>query len=164
MLLLLIWCCLFIVKMSNCMSSSCATPPPPTLCDVLLCHVMCSHPPYWAWDSHHVVVVVGVFQEVQLFQFFGVAVMILWGFILFYFISLLPFFHPASLEKLCLGNAAHPPTFPKNHMLYNQLMHTHTHTRADIYTHPPASFQPSTIHKVHIQKLSHPLIQNPATH
>lgn len=39
---LLIWFFLFIAKMSNCMSSSCV---PPTLCDVLLCHVMCSHPP-----------------------------------------------------------------------------------------------------------------------
>lgn len=54
---------MFIMKLSSCMSSSCA--PPPTLCDVLLCHVTCLHPPE-AWDSHHVVVViVSVRQEVS---------------------------------------------------------------------------------------------------
>lgn len=36
----------------------------PTLCDMLLCHV-CSHPPY-AWDSHRVIVVVGVCQDLIL--------------------------------------------------------------------------------------------------
>lgn len=55
------------------------------------------------------------------------------------------------------------PLFPKEtHALY--LVHTHTHTHTDIHTHPCASFPPSVIHTVHIQKPSqsfkptHPLI------
>ena len=37
-------------------------------------------------------------------------------------------FHPASLQKLCVGNAAHPPTIPKRKTTcFHANTHTHTH-------------------------------------
>lgn len=134
------------------MSSSCA---PPTLCDVLLCHVMCSHPP-WAWDSHHVVVVVGVCQEVKLFQLF-------WGssYDLVRFFIFVLFFVTISIQhcfrKLCLGNAAHPPTLPKKPtcFIFNSCTHTCKHTQESTPTHlPHPRPQPSIPY----------ILRNPATH
>lgn len=72
----------------------------PTLCDMLLCHV-CSHPPY-AWDSHRVVVVVGVFQDLIL-VFWGISYDFCEVLILLFdliFVFLLPFSSHIVLETL----------------------------------------------------------------
>lgn len=107
------------------MSSSCA---PPTQCDVLTCHVSCSHPPQ-AWDSHRVVV--GVCQEVQLFL--GSS----YDFVRF-LCYLFDIFVTMSIQHcFSLGNAAHPPTFPKKtHMLLSsRFMHTRIQRQKSTPTH-----------------------------
>lgn len=151
MLWRLIWCCLFIVMMSNCMYHLVH---PTTLCDVLLCHVMCSHPPR-AWDSHLVVVlVVGVCQDVQLFQFFGGSCYDFVKFLIWFFCY---HFHPALLQTLCLGNATHPPTFPKDHMLYIQFTHRNLY--------PPMCLIPALSHPYcTYSDTQPPTHSNPRTH
>lgn len=75
---------------------------------------------------------------------------------IFYFIFLLPF-HPALLQKLCLGNATHPPDFSQHHMLYIHFMHTHTckEPKKCIPTRPPHTHpQPSIMY----------IFRNPTTH
>lgn len=117
---------------------------------LLLCHVMCSHPPK-AWDSHHVVVVVvGVCQEV--ISVFGKAVMILW--VLFIYLFSLPF--PSSIALEFMFREYHPPSHFSQKttcFIINSCTHTHTHT--EIYTtHLPHSHpQPPILY----------IFRNPAT-
>lgn len=128
------------------MPSSCA---PPTQCDVLMCHVTCSHPPQ-AWDSHHVV---DVCQEVQFIQFVGEAVLVL-RFLCYLF----DIFVTISIQHcLSLGNAAHPPTVPKN----PHASCTQANKDTEIYAHPPASFPPSAIHTIHTNPAKPPTHSNP---
>lgn len=133
---LLIWCCLFIIKMSNCMSSSCA-PPPYVMC--CCCHVICSHPPQ-AWDS----IVLSLLCVRKLFQFFGGKQ--LWFREFFFFIWILfYFFVTISIQHCsrtpCLGNAAHPPTFPNKPHAFtiSSCTHTRRHTQKSTPTHLPHS-------------------------
>lgn len=142
------------------MSSSCA-PPPYVMC--CCCHVICSHPPQ-AWDSHRVVVVVVVCQEV---------ISVFWGssydFVRFFLISILfYFFVTISIQHrsraLCLGNAAHPPTFPNKPHAFtiSSCTHTRRHTQKSTPTHLPHSHpQPSIPHifrKPTHSEPTHPLI------
>lgn len=122
-------------------------PPPPTLCDVS--HVTCSHPPQ-AWDSHLVVVVVvGVS---------GSSVVLggsRYDFVSFYLIFFC--FHLSLLQRICSGNAAHAPTFPKRNTCFISSTHTHAHTHRHPY--PPMCLIPTISHPHCTHSETQPVIQ-----
>lgn len=137
----------------------------PTLCDVLLCHVTCSHPPK-AWDSHHVVVV-GCCRRVSgsfsCFDFFQGSSydFVRFIFYLHFFVTI-----PSSIASETMFRECYPPSrlFPKTTCFtFTPCTHTCKETK-EMYTNPPTSYPPSAIHTVHIQKPSHSLIQIPHTH
>lgn len=148
---------LFFVKMSNCMSSSCA-PPHPMWCVAVSCFVL---PPIlsmglpsccrccWYVSGNSVI---SVFWGKQLW-FCEVFIIL---FILFVTISI-----QQPSRKICLGNAAHPPTFPTNHMLYNQFMHTpHTHRNPN----PPTCLTPALGHPYRTYSETQPPTHSKPTH
>lgn len=131
------------------------TPPPP---NVMCCLVMLRAPTHQsAWDSHRVVV--GCVRKRSYFSsFFGEADMILWVCFNYNYYFMSPF-HPALLQKLYSGNAAHPPTLPKN----NYIQDTYVRT----YLYPATRFIPALRHPnlciyqraaTHSFKSTHPLI------
>lgn len=132
--------------------------PLPTLCDVLLCHVTCPHPPK-AWDSHHVVVVVGccrcVSGSFSCFSFSGKQFMISSG-LYFYFIFFVTI--PSGIASETVFRECYPPSqlFPKPHALHS--LHGHTHAKNPkkcIPTRPPHTRpQPSILY----------IFRNPTSH
>lgn len=151
---------MFIMKLSSCMSSSCAPPPPYVMC----CCVMLRASTHL---KHGTPIMLLLLSSVCVRKF-----QLFWGssfdsFIfceVFNFIFLLSF-HPALLWKLCLGECCPPSSnfSQKPHALYPHHAHTHTHA-PQRSVGPPASYPPSAIHTVHIQKPSRSLIQTPHIH
>lgn len=147
---------MFIMKLSSCMSSSCAPPPHPMWCVAVSCYVP---PPTWSMGLPSCCCCYRQCASGS-FSYFGEAVLIHLFFVRFLILFFVVISSSIALETMFRGML---PTllqlFPKTTCF---IPTSCTHTRRSVG--PPASYPPSAIHTVHIQKPSRSLIQTPHIH